>query len=161
MPTVTLSMSEPGSSERCWFASTSNIILRMHQIGHIVSRTSRTCRLGLAALLAAIALISFSPSSVRRTLRNCAAISLNAGGYDEFENSLPFPLFKTDFIGPCFAFHVALLLDLTRTERAEPWVARLGSSNVSMLRTTCEPKGSMINTERVGKSSLFGVQSID
>lgn len=137
MPTVTLSMSEPGSFERCWFASTSNIISRMHQIGHIVSRASRTCRPGLATLLAAIALISFSPSSVRRTLTKCAAISLNtAGGYNELENSLPFPLFKMDFIGPCFAFHAALFLDLTRTECVEPWVARLGSNNVSMLRTT-------------------------
>lgn len=90
---------------------------------------------------------------------NCMAISLNAAGvYSEFENSLPLPLLKTDFIEPCFAFHFALRLDLTRAECVESRVVRLGQSNVSMLRTTCEPKGSMINAERVGRSSLFRVQ---
>lgn len=79
-----------------------------------------TCRTGLATLLAASALVSFSPSSFCTIRTNLRAILVNSGGTlredagGAFWDCGCFPLSsKTDFRGPWRDFQAALFLDLT------------------------------------------------
>jgi len=73
-----------------------------------------TCNTGLATLLVAKALTSFSPSSSRTTWTNFRAASRNSVGVLVTEDSLCFPLssvVNTDFMGPWRAFQAALFLE--------------------------------------------------
>ena len=68
---------------------------------------------------------------------------------------LPFSLSleKTDFMGPCLAFHAALFLDLTAEESSSEEEERVGERRRRRLRMTWDANGSIMSEGKVGRSS--------
>lgn len=66
--------------------------------------------------------------------------------------SLSLSVEKTDFMWPCFAFHVILFLDRTDF-RAESSGSTVGHSKRSKERNTCDANGSMMSVSRLRLTS--------
>jgi len=63
---------------------------------------------------------------------------------------------KTDFMGPCLAFHAALFLDLTAdglSSEEEEEEERVGERRRRRLRMTWDANGSIMSEGKVGRSS--------